>query len=189
MEKNVKRQKKFLQKFSWMKNGFKLYDLPWCLQKCYSYFPELKTSPATLPLGGKSPHVGCWADIAGLRLLQFCKFPDGLRETILSFQNLEKEDTSWGLQSSKTGTPARTKLFLLARELCVQSWYSQSWKVQGLDHGLSQVLKVQGLDPGFLPSSMVFIDIRQKSRDFSFGAFFHAICLVLKIHTRVWIIE
>jgi hypothetical protein len=46
-------------------------------------------------------------------------------------------------------------------------------KVEDLDPGFSRVLKVQGLDPGFLlPSSMVFLNIRQKSRYFSFGAFF-----------------
>jgi hypothetical protein len=53
------------------------------------------------------------------------------------------------------------------------SWYSQSAKVEGLDPGFSRVLKVQGLDPGFLlPSSMLFINVRQKSWAFSVGAFF-----------------
>ncbi len=52
-------------------------------------------------------------------------------------------------------------------------WNSQSSKVEGLDPGFSRVLKIQGLDPGFLlPSSMLFINNDEKSRDFSSGVFF-----------------
>jgi hypothetical protein len=51
--------------------------------------------------------------------------------------------------------------------------YSQASKFEDLDPGFSRVLKVEGLDPGFLPlSSMLLINIRQKSRDFLIGAFF-----------------
>ncbi len=58
------------------------------------------------------------------------------------------------------------ELWILIQELeeLTLSWYSQSAKVEGLDPGFSRVLKVQGLDPGFLlPSSMLFINVRQKS--------------------------
>ncbi len=75
--------------------------------------------------------------------------------------------------------PTLTKLLLATQpQRLVDPWFFQ-------------VLKVQDLEPGFLhPSSELRTVARQKSRFSNFfiwGIFYHAFCLVLKIHTKVWI--
>ncbi len=90
------------------------------------------------------------------------------------------ETTCSALSSIHTNTwiSTLTKLFLATQPQRLDPWFFQ-------------VLKVQDLEPGILlPSSELRTVARQKSRISNFfiwGMFYHAFCLVWKIHTRVWI--
>jgi hypothetical protein len=64
------------------------------------------------------------------------------------------------------------------------SYHSQTSKVEGIGHGFFRVLKNQGLHPTFfLPSSLLYIEVRQNLDIFILNIFYFVFCLVLKIHT------